>query len=248
MRVIARLDIKGLNVIKTIRTEGLRVMGDPVTLAQKYYDAGVDEIIYMDVVASLYERNLDFEQLKAVSKNIFVPLTVGGGIRSVNDISMALHAGADKVAINTYALRHPEFLEEAVERFGAQCIVLAVDAKKKDEKSWEAYTDGGREKTNVDAEEWIERAIARGVGEIALTSVDRDGTRTGYDLELIQAVARKASVPVIAHAGAGSIEDVYEAVQAGADAICLSSLLHYDETTIPEIKSYLTQKGITVRL
>ena len=247
IRIIARIDIKGPNVVKTVRTEGLRVVGEPVVLAQKYYDAGIDEIMYMDIVASLYERNLDFDLLKRVSQNVFIPLTVGGGIRSLGDIAVALRAGADKVAINTYALRNPEFLKEAVERFGAQCIVLAVDAKKKDDGSWEAYTDGGRERTGVDVVSWIKKAIEIGVGEIALTSIDADGTRKGYDLELIKAVSVVSIVPLIVHAGAGKVEDIVEAVQAGGDAVCLSTLLHYNDLEVHDIKKALSASEIPVR-
>lgn len=247
MRVIARLDIKGPNVVKTVRTEGLRVVGDPVALAQKYYEEGIDELVYMDIVASLYQRNLDFELLKAVSENIFVPLTVGGGIRSLNDIASALRAGADKVAINTFAVHNPEFLREACERFGAQCIVLSVEAKKTAEGGWEAYTDGGREKTGVNAVEWISQAIELGVGEILLTSVDADGTRAGYDFELIKAVAG-SRVPVIAHGGAGNEKDVLTAVHAGADAVSASSIYHYGLTSIVQVKHYLRENDIVVRV
>lgn len=248
MRLIARLDIKGPNVVKTVRTEGLRVVGDPTVLAKKYYDEGIDELVYMDIVASLYQRNLDFELLRSVSENIFVPFTVGGGIRSLGDIEAALRAGADKVAINTFAVHHPEFLKEAAERFGAQCIVLSVEAKKVGEGKWEAYTDGGREKTGVDVLEWVARAIKLGVGEILLTSVDRDGTKSGYDNELIRAVAAISSVPVIAHGGAGSIEDIFAGVQAGADALSASSVYHYNLTSIPQVKRFLRERGVVMRI
>lgn len=248
MRVIARLDIKGPNVVKTVSTEGLRVVGDPTVLAQKYYDEGIDELMYIDIVASLYQRNLDFDQLKAVSQNVFIPITAGGGIRSLNDITMALAAGADKVAINTYAIRDPDFLRQAAEKFGSQCIVLSVEAKKRGEGKWEAYTDGGREKTGVDVLEWIARGIELGVGEILLTSIDKDGTKTGYDLDLVRAVAAISPVPVIAHGGAGNADDILVAKNAGADAVSASSIYHYNLTTIPEVKKFLNEKGITIRL
>ncbi|MFA6414388.1 MAG: imidazole glycerol phosphate synthase cyclase subunit [Candidatus Paceibacterota bacterium] len=248
MRVIARLDIKGPSLIKTIRTEGLRIMGDPRVFAERYYEGGADELIYMDIVASLYQRNLDFEQLRNVSENVFVPITAGGGIRSVGDIEAALRAGADKVAINTFAIHHPEFLTEAVERFGAQCIVLSVEAKKTSDRKWEAYTDGGREKTGVDALEWITRGVRLGVGEILLTSVDRDGTKTGYDLELIRAVANTTAVPVIAHGGAGSAEDLLAAAHVGADAVSASSIYHYNLTSLPQVKEFLRAQGTAIRI
>lgn len=248
MRLIARLDIKGPNVVKTVRTEGLRVVGDPKELAERYYSEGADELIYIDIVASLYQRNLDFDQLKAVSENVFVPLTVGGGIRSLHDIASALHAGADKVAINTFAIHNPHFLHEAVEKFGAQCIVLSVEAKKTGTGVWEAYTDGGREKSGVDVAEWIRRGVGLGVGEILLTSVDADGTRGGYDVDLIRAVTSAATVPVIAHGGAGKVEDVLAAVRAGADAVSVSSLFHYNLASIGQVKEALQGSGVTTRI
>lgn len=248
MRVIARLDIKGPNVIKTISTEGLRVVGNPAELAKKYYDEGIDELVYIDIVASLYQRNLDFDQLKTVSQNVFIPITAGGGIRSLNDITMALAAGADKVAINTYAIRDPDFLRQAAEKFGSQCIVLSVEAKKTSVGKWEAYTDGGREKTGVDVLEWIARGIELGVGEILLTSIDKDGTKVGYDKELIRAVADISPVPVIAHGGAGNANDMFTVVQAGADAVSASSVYHYNLTSIPQVKNFLREQGVTIRI
>lgn len=246
MRLISRLDIKGPNVIKTVRAEGLRVVGNPQELAERYYTEGIDELIYMDVVASLYERSLDFEQLKGVCDRIFVPLTVGGGIRSLHDIAEALRAGADKVAINTYAIKNPEFIREAARRYGSQCIVLSVEAKKK-EGGWEAYTDGGREHSGVDALEWIAQGIALGAGEILLTSIDRDGTKGGYDLELIAEAVKRSSVPVIAHGGAGSPADVVAAARLGPGAVSVSSLFHYGLASVNSIRSALTQSGVNVR-
>ncbi len=247
MRLITRLDIKGPNVVKTVRTEGLRVVGNPKELAERYYAEGADELIYLDIVASLYQRNLDFDQLKAVSENIFIPLTAGGGIRSVHDIGMALRSGADKVAINTYAIKNPEFLREAAETFGSQCIVLSVEAKRVGEGKWEAYTDGGREHTGVDAIEWIKKGIALGAGEILLTSIDADGTRNGYDLELIRAVKSFATVPVVAHGGAGKPADVVEAAKTGTDAISASSIFHYNLFSFQETKEALKDAGYAVR-
>jgi imidazole glycerol-phosphate synthase subunit HisF len=248
MRIIAKLDIKGSNVVKTVRNEGLKVVGEPIALARKYYKDGIDEIVYMDIVASLYGRNLDFDLLKAVSKDIFVPLTVGGGIRSLHDIESALRAGADKVAINTYAVQHPEFISQAAERFGAQCIVLAIDAKKTDSGRYEVYTDGGREKTGVDVLEWVQKATTLGIGEIVLSSVDRDGTRSGYDVDLVRRVSEVASTPVVAHAGAGTLADISEVSHMGVSAVSLSSLLHYEDVSVKEIKEYLAKEGIKVRV
>lgn len=248
IRIIPRLDIKGQNVVKGIETEGLRVVGNPKKMALKYYHDGADELIYMDIVASLYERNLDFDQLKSVCENIFIPCTVGGGIRSIEDITNALRAGADKVAINTHAIRDPKFLFEAAHNFGSQCIVLSVEAKRVENASWEAYTEGGRERTGVDAIEWVKQAIELGVGEIMLTSIDADGTKKGYDMELVKKVTEYASVPVIVHGGAGTPEDILEVTTEGkADAVSASSLYHYGEYTIQQIKDRLSRENIIVR-
>ncbi len=249
IRIIPRLDIKGPNVVKTVHTEGLRVVGKPKELAMRYYEEGADEIIYMDIVASLYQRNLDFDQLKSVTDNIFIPFTVGGGIRSIYDINNALRSGADKVAINTYAISHPYFLEEATKKFGSQCIVLSVEAKKIGERNWEAYTDGGREHSGQDTVEWIKKGIALGVGEILLTSIDRDGTKTGYDLELIEAVTSFAPIPVIVHGGAESPADILQTIEKGkADAVSASSIYHYKIFNIREVKQNLKSQGLNIRL
>lgn len=248
IRIIARLDIKGPNVVKPLYTEALRVIGNPKELAFKYYEQGADELIYLDIVASLYQRNIDFELLKSVAENIFIPITVGGGLRSIHDINNVLRSGADKVAINTYAVKNPDFLSQAVKEFGSQCIVLFVEAKKQADGKYEVYTDGGREKTGVEAIGWIKKALNLGVGEILLTSVDREGTRRGYDLELVKAVSSFSSVPVIAHGGAGSLESLKDAVvNAKADALGISSILHYNDLSISEIKNYLAENNISVR-
>lgn len=249
IRVISRLDIKGPNVVKPVMTEALRIVGNPRKMAYRYYKEGADEIVYMDIVASLYGRNLDLEQLKAVTEDIFIPITVGGGIRSIGDINNALRAGADKVAINTYAISHPEFLKEAVETFGAQCIVLSVDAKKQPDFSYEPYTDGGREKTGIEVVGWVKKAIEKGIGEIMIASVDREGTREGYDLELVKSIASFAPVPVIVHGGAGSLESIFTVIgDGGADAVSASSIFHYSELSINNVKKYLRKKGVNVRL
>jgi imidazole glycerol-phosphate synthase subunit HisF len=248
VRIIARLDIKGPNVVKTVHTEGLRVVGNPAEMLDKYYEAGADEIIYMDIVASLYQRSFDFDQLKKASQNIFIPMTVGGGIRSLEDIEKALHYGADKVAINTYAVERPEFLVEAVKKFGSQCIVLSVEAKDIGEGKWEAYTNGGREKTGMDIVNWIKRAIDFGVGEILLTSIDKDGTRSGYAVNLIKNITSFSPIPVIAHGGAGKTVDILEVIKNGqAEAVSISSILHYQIVSIKGIKSDLLKVGIYSR-
>ncbi len=248
IRVISRLDIKGPNVIKGVHTEGLRVVGSPKELAERYYAEGADEIVYMDIVASLYERNLDFQQLKSVCDAIFIPFTVGGGIRSLSDIRDALRAGADKVAINTYVVKHPKFITEASHHFGSSCIVLSVEAKKIREGKWEAYTEGGREKTGLDAVEWIKKGIELGAGEVIVTSIDQDGTRKGYDKELMKQITAFARVPVVAHGGAGTPEDMAEIVkEARVDAVSASSIYHYGEYTIGEVKEKLFENNIHIR-
>lgn len=249
IRIIPRLDIKGPNVVKGIHTEGLRVVGNPRELAVRYYEEDADEIAYLDIVASLYQRNLDFDLLKQVSENIFIPFTVGGGIRSLNDINNALRAGADKIAINTFAINHPEFLSEAVKKFGSQCIVLSVEAKKISENKWEAYTDGGREKTGIDAVSWIKKALSFGIGEILITSIDRDGTKKGYEMELVSSVTAFAPVPVIAHGGAVDFDSIKNVIVEGkADAVAAASVFHYQNFSIRDIKKYLAKNNIEVRL
>lgn len=248
IRIIPRLDIKGPNVIKGVFTEGLKIVGNPKELALRYYNEGADELLYMDIVASLYQRNLDFELLKSVADDIFIPITVGGGIRSIGDIVNALRAGADKVAINTYAIHHPEFISEAVKKFGSQCIVLSVEAKNIGKNKWEAYTDGGREKTGIDAVKWVKKAIELGVGEVVVTSIDRDGTKEGYDLDLISAITSFSTVPVIAHGGAGDKDSVLRVIKnSEPDAIALASALHYKDYTIDNLKKFINNRGLKVR-
>lgn len=248
IRIIPRLDIKGLNVVKPIQTEALRVVGNPRDLAWRYYWDSADELLYLDIVASLYQRNLDFDLLKAVTEDIFIPVTVGGGIRSLHDINFALRSGADKIAINTYAVKNPSFVNQAVREFGSQCIVLFIEAKKQSSGLYEVYTDGGREHTGIEVVEWVGRAIDLGVGEILLSSIDQDGTRRGYDIELLKKITAFAPIPVIAHGGAGNPESLKEAVQSGqADALSVSSIFHYQEYTIGQVKNYLAGEKINVR-
>ena len=222
IRLIARLDIKGPNLIKGIHLEGLRVVGDPQQYAQDYYQAGVDELIYMDIVASLYGRNNLADIVKRTAENVFVPLTVGGGVRSGDDVRTLLRAGADKVAINTAATRRPELITEVAHKFGSQCMVLSIEAKRSSPGKWEAYIDNGREHTGLDVVEWARRGVELGAGEILLTSVDQEGTRKGFDCHLVEAVSSAVSIPVIASGGMGSSDHLVDAVRAGADAVAMA--------------------------
>jgi cyclase len=227
IRIIPRLDIKGANLVKGIHLEGLRVLGKPEHYARQYYEQGADELMYQDVVASLYGRNSLLDIISRTAHEISIPLTVGGGIRTLDDIRALLRAGADKVAINTAAVTRPDFIREAALAFGSSTIVVAVEAIRESNGTYLAYTDNGREHTGLDVFAWTEQAAALGAGEIIISSVDREGTGTGYDTELIQGIAAKVTVPVVAHGGAGKAEDVVAAVEAGADAVCLASILHY---------------------
>ncbi len=228
VRVIARLDIKGPNLVKGIRLEGLRVLGKPEEYALHYYRSGIDELIYMDVVASLYGRNNLLEIISRTAERIFIPLTVGGGIRTIEDIRAILRAGADKVAINTAALNRPELINEAASVFGSQCVVISLEAKIRPDGSYEAYTDNGRERTGRDCLAWAKEAARRGAGELLLTCVDREGTGSGYDTALLKAVAESVPIPVIACGGAGELGHFQEALEASKiDAVCAASLFHY---------------------
>lgn len=248
IRIIPRLDIKGPNVVKGIHCEGLRVIGDPSVLARKYYKNGADELLCMDIVASLYQRNFDFDLLRSISDGIFIPITVGGGIRSINDINNALRAGADKVAINTHAIKNPSLLKEASKKFGSQCIVLSVEAKKRPDGSWEAYTDGGREHTGINAIEWIKKALGLGIGEIVITSIDNDGTRKGYDIELIQKISSFSTVPVIVYGGAEGPKSFFDILKkCEPEGLSAASIFHYDDFRINDIKKYLSTKNFPIR-
>lgn len=247
-RLIARLDIKGPNLVKGIHLEGLRVIGDPAEHASRYYREGIDELIYIDIVASLYGRNNLVDVVSRTASEIFVPLTVGGGIRSIEDVHHLLRAGADKVAINTGALRNPSLISQASQTYGSQCIVLSIEAhRRQDGPGWEALTDNGRERTGVDAVEWAQRGISLGAGEILLTSIDAEGTRKGFDLNLIQAIGPCVSVPVIASGGAGSAADIAAALSNGADAVAIASMLHYGTHTVAGIKQEIRDLGHRVR-
>lgn len=249
LRLIARLDVKGSNIVKGVRMDGLRIIGKPHDLAKKYYEAGIDEIVYIDTVASLYGRSNILPIVEETARDIFVPLTVGGGLRSIDDIREALLSGADKVAINTAAVKRPDFIREAAEVFGAQCVVLNIEAKKMADGKWEAYIDNGRERTGVDAVDWSMQAESLGAGEILVTSVDRDGTKKGFDQELLREIRNRVHVPVIASGGCGSIGDIVQGMKNGtSDAVACASLLHYEIATISEIKQAVQDAGFEARL
>ena len=248
IRLIARLDIKGPNLIKGIHLEGLRVMGSPNEHALRYYLEGADELIYMDCVASLYGRNHLDDIVRAAAKDIFVPMTVGGGIRSVEDATEILRAGADKVAVNTAAVTDPKLITAIAQRFGSQCMVLSIEAKQVGAENWEVYTDNGRERTGLDVIEWVKKGVAMGAGEILLTSVDREGTRKGFDIALVKAVSAEVAVPVIASGGMGKPEDLLEVVnEGGADAVAMADILHYKRAEIGDIRAVAESAGLGVR-
>jgi len=243
IRIIPRLDIKGPNVVKGVHLEGMRVLGRPELFAARYYGEGADELLYMDSVASLYGRNSLSEIVERTAEQIFVPLTVGGGLRSVEDIRGILRAGADKVSVNTAAIKEPKLIEEASEAFGSQCVVLSVEARRLPSGEYECMTDNGREKTGREVRAWVEEAVRLGAGEILLTSVDQEGTGRGFDVELTRAIAEAFEVPVIACGGAGSVDDVRQVIVEGkADAVCIASILHYHVLRSMESADY-TEEG-----
>ncbi len=248
LRLIARLDIKGPNLIKGIHLEGLRVIGTPAEYALRYYQQGADELIYMDCVASLYGRNHLEEIVNAAAKDIFVPMTVGGGIRSVDDAIRILRAGADKVAVNTAAVANPELITAIARRFGSQCMVLSIEAKQTGIGRWEVYTDNGRERTGLNVIEWVQKGVELGAGEILITSVDKEGTRKGFDCALVNAVTATVSVPVIASGGMGKPDDLLPVVNEGhADAVAMADILHYRRATIGDIRKVAKAAGFGVR-
>lgn len=240
IRIIPRLDIKGPNLIKGIRLEGLRVMGEPQGFAKKYYESGADELLYMDSVASLYGRNNILEIVRKTAGEIFIPLTVGGGIRSSENAREALRAGADKIALNTAAIARPELISEIANDFGNQCVVVSIEAKQTGPGKWEAYTDNGRERTGIDAIEWAKKAASLGAGEILVTSVDREGTKKGFDIDMVKAVCDVVKIPVIASGGMGSLDDLRKLVeQTNVDAVAIANVLHYNTLQLQEIKAAL---------
>lgn len=248
LRLIPRLDIKGPNLIKGVHLEGLRVLGNPQDFARRYYAAGADELVYVDVVASLYGRNSLHDIICNTADDIFVPLTVVGGLRSVDDVRGVLLAGADKVGINTAATKRPELIREVSETFGSQCMVLSIEAKQVGVGKWEVYTDNGRERTGLDVVEWAAQGASLGAGEVLLTSVDREGTREGYDLDLIAAVsAAIGSVPLIASGGMGSTADAVAAGHRGADALAIADALHYNRLELADVRQVVADAGFSVR-
>jgi len=248
IRLIARLDIKGPNLIKAVNLEGLRVIGSPNEHALRYYLQGADELIYMDCVASLYGRNHLGDIVRSAAENIFVPMTVGGGIRSVDDATQILRQGADKVAVNTAAVANPQLITDIARRFGSQCMVLSIEAKQIGPERWEVYTDNGRERTGLDVIEWVKRGVAMGAGEVLLTSVDREGTRKGFDVALVRAVTAEVSVPVIASGGMGKPDDILEVVNnGGADAVAMADILHYKRAEIGDVRVVAEAANLGVR-
>jgi len=248
IRIIPRLDIKAPNLVKGVQLEGLRVMGDPAVYAQTYFEQGADEIYYQDIVASLYNRSSIVDLVRKTAEMIFVPLTVGGGIRTVKDIQTLLRAGADKISINTAAVGRPELLLESARVFGTQCIVVAIETIRQRDGRWEVFTNNGRDRTGLDAYDWAMRCVELGAGELLLTSVDREGTMKGFDLEFISLLARRVDVPVVAHGGAGKLQDFVEVARLGVDGIAVAALLHYKKCTVAEIKQHLAAAGLEVRL
>jgi imidazole glycerol-phosphate synthase subunit HisF len=248
-RVIPCLDVDKGRVVKGTNFVGLRDAGDPVELAERYDAEGADELVFLDITASHEERDTIVRLARSTADNVFIPFTIGGGIRSREDAQAVLDAGADKVSVNSAAVRRPELLEELAETFGAQCVVLAIDAKRSEDGSFEVFLNGGRVATGKDAVEWAREGAERGAGEILLTSMDRDGTKDGYDIELTRAVADMVDTPVIASGGAGRLEHLSEAIsQAHADAVLCASIFHYGEYRVREAKEHLRAAGIPVRL
>jgi len=249
-RIIPCLDVKGGRVVKGVRFLELRDAGDPVEIAEIYDRQGADELTFLDITASSDQRDIIIDVVRRTAERVFMPLTVGGGIRTVEDIRRLLNAGADKVSINTAAVHRPEFVRESAERFGSQCTVVAIDARRvPGEDRWEVYTHGGRNPTGIDALEWAQRMEEYGAGEVLLTSMDCDGTKDGYDLLLTRGVVDAVSIPVIASGGVGNLEHLYEGFTVGGASACLAaSIFHYREYTIGEAKEYLQNKGVAVRI
>ncbi len=279
VRIIPKLDIKGPNLVKGIHLEGLRVLGKPEDFAKYYYENGADELLYMDVVASLYERNSLHDIISKTAKEVFIPLTVGGGLRTIEDIRAVLRAGADKVSLNTAAVKNPSIIKEASGIFGSSTIAVSIEAIKQPNGKYFAYTDNGRQETGLEVLDWAKKVENLGAGEIVITSVDKEGTGEGYDIELTKMISQNVSIPTVACGGAGSLEDIYKVItEAGADAVIIASILHYDfiknhpgsedfgkegnieflkkgqtyskinPINMSKIKKYLKDKGISVRI
>ena len=247
-RIIPCLDVNNGRVVKGVNFVDLKDAGDPVEIAKAYDAAGADELVFLDITASCEERDTVVDMVRQVAANVFIPFTVGGGIRTVDDFKKLLREGADKISVNSAAIDRPELITEAAEKFGSQCVVVAIDAKRREDGGWNIYKHGGRLDTGIDAIEWAEKVERLGAGEILLTSMDCDGTKAGYDIELTRAIADAVSIPVIASGGAGTLEHFYDALtEGGADAALAASLFHYKELEISQVKDYLADRGISVR-
>ena len=246
-RIIPCLDVKDGRVVKGVNFVGLKDAGDPVEIAKRYNDEGADELTFLDITASHEQRDTIVHIVEQVAREVFIPLTVGGGIRELNDIYRLLNVGCDKVSINSAAIKRPEFIDEGAKRFGAQCIVVAIDVQRTGNQ-WNVYLNGGRVDTGINALEWAKEVVNRGAGEILLTSMDADGTKAGFDLSITQQISSAVNVPVIASGGAGTMEHIKEAFESGADAALAASIFHYKEIDIMDLKRYLRDNGIAVRL
>ena len=246
-RLIARIDVKNEFVIKGIHLEGLRKIGNPIDLARKYYEQGIDEIVFMDAVASLYDRNNLLNIIESACKEVFIPITIGGGIRTIKDIDLALKSGADKITLNTQAIKNPNFIKEASRIYGSQCIVGSIEAKKMG-NSWEAYINNGREQTKIDAIDWACKLEDLGIGELLITSVDKEGTKKGFDLDLIDYISQKINIPLIVSGGAGNLQHISDVFNFDrVSAVALASILHYNLFSIEDIKNATRKDGILVR-
>ena len=248
-RIIPCLDVDAGRVVKGVNFVDIRDAGDPVEIARRYNEAGADEVTFLDITATHEERDTTLHTVEKMASQVFIPLTVGGGVRTLQDIRNLLNAGADKTAINSAAVKNPEFVREAADRFGSQCIVVAIDAKQVGENRWEIFTHGGRKPTGIDAVEWAKKMDAYGAGEILLTSMDRDGTKNGFDLALTRAVSDAVSVPVIASGGVGNLQHLADGVlKGGADAVLAASIFHFGEYSIGEAKEFMLKSGIEMRI
>ena len=247
-RIIPCLDVNNGRVVKGVNFVNLRDVGDPVEIAAAYDKAGADELVFLDITATSDARETVVDMVRKVAEKVFIPFTVGGGIRTVDDFKKLLREGADKISVNSAAIDRPELISEAADKFGSQCVVVAIDAKRREDGGWNIYKQGGRLDTGIDAIEWAKKVEALGAGEILLTSMDCDGTKSGYDIELTRAISDAVSIPVIASGGAGTLEHFYDALtEGGADAALAASLFHYKELEISQVKDYLADRGISVR-
>ena len=247
-RLIARLDVKGTNLIKGVHLEGLRVMGDPNKFAIKYYKEGADELLYLDIVASLYGRSNLTEIVKKTTSDVFIPITVGGGIRNIDDVDSLLRAGADKIAVNTAAVKNPKLINDISKKYGSQCMVLSIEAKLQDSGYWEVYTDCGRERTGIDVVDWVKKGVEYGAGELLITSIDKEGTREGFDIDLISTISEIVNVPIIASGGMGTPKDLIDVVNRGnINAVAMADILHYNRSNIKDIRKIAKQSGVSLR-